>query len=374
MIARRIIYISILFFLTVAVSGQEGIKREVKLYNPFKPTLSKENKINFFPGMNDTSQVVPLFQYNINPQSFMPEYEIRAIRAARLEPDPLPRLYKSYLNVGFGNYFTPVGELSIASERSRDMVAGFYFKHLSSFGNIKLDNDQEVFAGYMDNVMRMSGTKLFRSSALSGNLDFEHLRRYAYGYDTDRYPVTYQEMDKDSLKIDYFNPGAEASFNSTRLDSNHLDFDFMLFYDLLYQNADYFRHSGGAEFKGGYNLDIFYANALVNYRFYNYSPLIDDRMRHIVSFEPSVNKSTALWAFKVGFKLVTDSRNIFDDPNPPEYKTNLYLYPDVSFRFSIIPSFMSFFVSLDGNFENNDAAGIIKINPYVITHDSIKGV
>ncbi len=374
MIARRIIYISILFLMTVAVSGQEDIKREVKLYNPFKPTLAKENKINFFPDLNDTSLVAPLFQYDITPRSFMPEYKIRTIRAARLEPDPLPMLYKSYLNVGFGNYFTPLGELSIASGRSRDKVIGFYLKHQSSFGSIKLDNDQEVFAGYMDNIMRMNGTKLFRRSALSGNLDFEHLRRYAYGYDPDRYPATYTEMDKDSLKIDYFNPGANINFYSTRLDSNHLDFDFTLLYDLLYQNADYYRHSGGAEFKGGYNLDIFYANALVGYRYYYYSPLIDDRMRHVISFDPSVNKSTSLWAFKVGFKLVTDTRNIFDDPNPPEYKTSLYFYPDVRFRFSIIPSFMSFFVSLDGDYENNDAAGIIKSNPYVITHDSIKGV
>ena len=33
----------------------------------------------------------------------MPDYTISPIKAAALLPDPLPKLYKSYINAGLGN-------------------------------------------------------------------------------------------------------------------------------------------------------------------------------------------------------------------------------------------------------------------------------
>ena len=130
---------------------------------------------------------------------------------------PWDKLYKSYLKLGFGNYFSPLGELSISSERSRNRIIGFYAGHYSSFGKLKLENKDEVFAGYMDNYLTFYGTRLFRRFALSGNIDIDHVRRYAYGYDS--FNLLPPETDKDSLRIDYFMPSANINLYSTRLDS-----------------------------------------------------------------------------------------------------------------------------------------------------------
>jgi hypothetical protein len=373
MIARKLIYtIGLLIMVPAILFGQSSnseMRREVKLYNPFKPTLSKETKIGFQPNMSDTSSASPLFEYTISPNPFMPKYEVREIAAARLEPDPLPKLYKSYLNIGFGNYFSPIAELSISSERSRNRILGFYANHTSSFGKVTLDNDESVNAGYMDNIAKMYGTKFFRRSALSADIDFSHMQRYAYGYDPGIGVLP--EPGKDSLRLNYFNPGADISFYSTRLDSNHFDYDIKLFYDLFYQNSDLFRHRAGTRINAGYNLKVFYAKAKVEYEYYNYGEEIDFRPRHVVTLDPSISKKTAVWSFKVGFKSLTDSRNEFDpaDILPPEYKTKLYFYPDVRFQFSVIPSFMSIYVSLDGEHQSNNAPEIASLNQFIVTEN-----
>jgi len=370
----KINYIAVLMLMLTGVAlGQEtgsDIRREVKLYNPFKPTLTRETKVSFLPDMKDTSAVNPLFEYRIFPKAFVPEIELKTIGAAKLEPDPLPKLYNSFINIGFGNYFSPVVELSISSKRSRNRILGFYANHASSFGNLTLGNDESVYGGYMDTDISLYGTRFFTRSALSGSIDFNHLRRFAYGYDPAAGPLP--ETGKDSLRIDYMMPGAEVSYFSTRLDSTHLYYDGKIFYNLLYQTKDVYSHNFGAEFNGGYDLKIFYAKAKIRYENYNYSDFIDFKSRNLISFDPSINRTSGLWAFRIGFSMITDSRNEYDPAGllAPEYKTKLYLYPDMMFRFSIIPSFMSLYVKLDGEFENNQAADIVSYNPFVVVEDS----
>ncbi len=81
--------------------------------------------------MNDTSKVRPDFHYDVKTTPFLPEYTISPIKAAALLPDPLPKLYKSYVNIGIGNYLTPLAEISITNERSKKGSIGFYARHFS---------------------------------------------------------------------------------------------------------------------------------------------------------------------------------------------------------------------------------------------------
>src|SRR5664279_3933459 len=126
MIKRNLI-IPFLLILSLSVTGQvkkqdTGLKREVTLYNPYKPSLPESKKRSFLPDMNDTSKVRPEFRYEVKTTPFLPEYTISPIKAASLLPDPLPKLYKSYLNLGMGNYLTPLAEISITNERSKNCL------------------------------------------------------------------------------------------------------------------------------------------------------------------------------------------------------------------------------------------------------------
>jgi len=367
---RIISYIVILLLIfpagVDAQRGQEDIRREVTMYNPFKPSLNKAIKMNFSPEISDTTVSVPEFLYTISAKPFMPEYEIKTISAARLEPDPLPKLYKGFLNLGFGNYFSPVGELSISSDRSRNGLAGIYLGHESSFGRLMIDDAKKVYAGYMDNMARIYGTRFFRRVALAANIDFNHIRRYAYGGD----PVLLApiEISKDSLKIEYFNPRADINIYSTRLDSAKMFYDIELHYNLLYQNSQYYQHLAGLNADLGYDMDIFYASLDLGYELITL-PNIEDKFRHRVSLSPAISKRSGNWNFRLGLKLIADARYYEETPNPAEYKTRLFFYPDLKFQFSVIPTILNMYVGLDGEYKDNNASEIIYTNPFIITQN-----
>lgn len=373
MILKRISYIVLLSVFAINVAlAQEDIKREVKLYNPFKPSLSKENKMNFYPQMNDTSYALPSFLYNITPKAFMPQYNIRAIQAARLEPDPLNELYKSYLNIGFGNYFTPLAELSVSSERDRNKILGVYANHISSFGKMNLENGDEVFSGYMDNHASLYATKLFRRAALSANIDFDHIRRYAYGYDFNN--LGPMGTDKDSLRIDYIIPSASVKLYSTRLDSSHIDYNIDLSYSFFMQNQDYYMHNPSLMMEFGYNFKPFFASLDLGYELMLFSDAIDNEAQHIVSLNPSISKHSSHWAFNIGARINTYSRDVYDLSTLPEYETKMYFYPDVRFQFSVIPSLLIFYVALDGDFNAMRPGDIVNENPWIINYNPVLGL
>ena len=66
-----------------------------------------------------------------------------------------------------GNNNTPLAEISITNHRSKKGAIGFYARHYSSNGKVPLENDQRVFAGFMDNDASLFGKKFFGKS-LSG--------------------------------------------------------------------------------------------------------------------------------------------------------------------------------------------------------------
>ncbi len=365
---RIISYIVILLLLyqsgVHAQAGQEDIRREVTLYNPFKPSLNKAVKMYFSPEISDTTVRVPEFIYTISGSPFMPDYEIKTISAARLEPDPLPKLYKGFLKLGFGNYFSPVGELSISSARSRNGLIGMYLSHESSFGKLMIDDATEVFGGYMDNMGRIYGTRLLRRAALAANVDFNHIRRYAYGGD----PLLLTEIKKDSLKIEYFNPRADINLYSTRMDSAKMYYDIDLYYNLLYQNSQYYQHLAGISTDFGYDMDIFYASLDLGYTMITI-PNIEDKFRHHVRLNPAISKRSTNWNFRIGLKLFADARYYEEPSLPIEYKIKLFFHPDLKFQFSVIPTILSMYVGLDGEYNSNNASEIIYVNPFIVTQN-----
>ncbi len=141
MIKRTIILIfQIVIFLLPAMAQEkkadQELKREVTLYNPYKPTLADAKKKSYLPEINDTARVYPVFSYEVVSKPFTPTYTISPIKSASLLSDPLPRLYKSYVRVGMGNNNTPSGRIkyhkSPVKERCcRHICEALFFKRKS---------------------------------------------------------------------------------------------------------------------------------------------------------------------------------------------------------------------------------------------------
>jgi hypothetical protein len=379
---KAIIFLAIAMMPGITILAQQTgttIQREVRLYNPFKPSLSEANKKSYMPDMNDTTTIRPVFTYSVSPSLFNPAYTISPIRPATLAADPLPKLYKSFLTLGIGNYFTPMGELTIASERSKTRMLAFNIKHFSSNGKVQLQNLEKVTAGYMDNEASFYGKKFFNASVLSGSADFAHLTRHAYGYDTSF--VGY-EADRDDIRLRFLETGANIGLSSLRADSGRLIYDTRLKYDYFRQSADLWQHNANLSFEAGKRIKAlrsrgsraqssdFYAKLRGDYSLTIFDKSIDADPRHIVTINPSLGKRSNEWSFNLGFNLVTETRT-YDISGTDEYKTRLHLYPDVNLEIAVIPSFLNFNIALDGKLEDNSAPLMVRVNPFLQTDGSL---
>jgi hypothetical protein len=357
MIKKNLIITATILFYLLPVNAQvkrqeSGLKREVTLYNPYKPTLPDSKKRSFLPLMNDTVKVKPEFSYEVRTKPFVPEYTVSPIKPAALLPDPLTKLYKSYVNIGFGNYTTPLAEISITNERSKKGTIGFYGRHLSSNGKIELEKDNKVFAGYMDNDASLFGRKFFKKSLFEGSVDLTQKVRYAYGYDTsiDNYtPV------KSDIKTPYTNLGGKASLSSVTMDSAKFAYDFTAYYNYFYNAANLYQHNFGIDGIMAKSYKGFYVGSGISYVFYKSADSLSLSSDKIFSISPFVKKATEQWSFKLGFQALLDRSN------------SPHIYPDMDFSFNIVPAYIRFFVGLSGKLERNEPLKIINENPFLVS-------
>jgi hypothetical protein len=359
MIKKTIIIIFELVIILFAAEAQEDLKREVTLYNPYRPTLADARKQSFLPEIIDTASVNPVFSYQVVSKAFTPTYPISPIKSASLLSDPLPKLYKSYIKIGMGNNNTPLAELSITSHRSKKGAVGFYAKHYSSNGKVPLENRQRVFAGFMDNDASLFGKRFFRNSLIDLSVNFLQKTRYAYGFDTGE---PYEFLKKD-VRLDYYNAGASAVFSSVNLDSTDLAYNFGLSYDYFNNTRERaMNHIGfGGEMSKLYH--GFYLGSELKIDHYTLSKSLDLDPKYILMLDPYIRKSTGNWNFNAGIKLWIE-HNLEKSPR-------IYFHPDLEFGFSVIPEYIRFFAGLNGKLENNEPLNVISENPYLVPDGSL---
>lgn len=362
---KRLYIINLLILLLLlpatAQKNPQGLKREVTLYNPYKPSLNDVAKKSFLPNFTDTARIRPDFRYSIETSAYSPEYPVSPIKAASLVPEPLDKLYKSYVNLGMGNYITPLAEISITNERSKKSAVGIYARHFSSNGKVKLENDRKVYAGYMDNDLTLFGRKFLKGSFLEGSVDFVQKSRSAYGYDTSA--VGYNPSKSD-VRFAYQDAGAKIKFASLTLDSSSFAYDFNLNYDFFFMSGSKYEHHIGFSGSAATIWKEFYAGADIDYQYYLPSASISTESRYIASVAPFIKKSAQQWSFKVGVRFVLD-KNLTSSPE-------FHFYPDASFSFAIVPSYVSFFASMGGNLAGNNPAKVADINPYLVSDTLFK--
>ena len=359
-----IVTVIMLSILSPAISQtgkqETDLKREITLYNPYKPSLPDVRKRIFMPDMNDTSRIEVSVKYDVQPNKFSPDYTISPIRPAALLPDPLPKLYKSYVNAGFGTYVTPLLEISITNERSRNGALGFYGRHNSSMGNLLLQNNEWAYAGFMDNEASLFGKRFFRDNFIEGSVDFNQHNRYAYGYKPE---IAGYNPSKKEIRLPYNNFGADLSFASLNLDSTSFSYDFDLAWDYFTNTKHFTQHHGAFSGNMARQYRGFYVGAKINYDHFKISDTLMFRPKFIFSASPFVSKNTAQYNFRLGAQIMME-RNI-------TISSRLHIYPDVSFGFSVVPEYVRFYAGLGGKLEMNDPLRAITENPYLVPDGSL---
>jgi hypothetical protein len=357
--------------LSVFATGQtqeDTIKRSVTLYNPYKPTLQEANKRTVLPPAADTTKVDVAFSYDFTPGTFIPEYKVGPIKSAVLSPDPLPELKKGYVSLGFGTYMSPFLEISLSNGRSKKGTVGLFTRSYASAGEMELSNKDVVYAGFMDNQAILYGRKFYRRSRLDADIDFKQMSRFAYGYDPD---ITGYHPEKDDIRSLYYDVTGRVRYFTMEPDSNDLNWDATLRYNLFNRAGNGTQNNPGLTLKGGMNMFGFYGAATVDYDLWLFSKAIDSKSRNLFSLAPYITKGTEDWRFKFGLKAYFDIKENHDPLSGGDTKVYTYFYPDVSFTFRVIPKFLRVTAAIDGSLENNQAQNTAYVNPWLMPGDTL---
>lgn len=348
------IFLIILVLFTGAVLNAQ--QEEVKVVKPYTPTLSGAEKIQLLPEIEDSvAYDQPEFEYSIYSKRYNTDYQVTPIKPAKMVRPALPKLYKSELNVGIGNYLTPLAELRINQVRSSKGTFGVLLRHHSMNGKVKLDNDEKVDAGFNQNNFTLGGKRFKANSTFSYGAGLSYDIYQHYGVDTS----FSDQVNREDMGHDFFSGTAEIGWSSSRPDSLHLDYDTKLKYSFFTHAFDQMEHAVVFDASGEKNVSNFRLGgelgASYNGHQDTWDPLLTNQV--MIKVNPYITKSTSEWMFRAGINTYTELRN--GDVLP-------HFHLSGKFAFNIVKEVLVPYFGVDGYQEMNNYQKMIRENPYVV--------
>ncbi len=355
---RRLIYMSAGLLLLgngmEDLHAQQDIKKEIVVVKPYQPSLSDAFKINVLPEVSDSLEISPDFVYAIHPKKYETGFNIEPINAASIVAQPLSKLTKSYLKLGFGNYITPLAELNVSSLRARDQSMGIYLKHNSINGKLKLDKDTKIKPGYSDNTVRIYGKKMYRNSNLSGNIRAGYLGINYYGIPPPP-PDSSLVIPYDDIQQNYFTTGAEIRYKATHDDTTDLIYDTRINYNYIQDKFNISQHaiSLSGDFVKYINKQTIGLNA--GFQHFISSGTIVTPSLSIIRLNPWLARKTGEYTYLIGVKIVPE---IYGE-------LSMHIYPVARLDISVVDKILGVYLGINGYLQENDMNRIIAENPYV---------
>lgn len=353
------------WWISFSLTAQDKIDKEVYVVKPYEPTLSDAYKISRMPEINDTVQEKPVFDYSITGRKISPDVQVAPIPAARMVPDPIPRLYKSYLKLGLGTYTTPLLELNVNSLRSKKFNLGLEARHLSSHGNIGLEDNTKTYGGFSRSSAALYGKTWFSNMVLSGDLGIASNTFYRYGNALD------SVIRKEDMRQGYLSFVPSFRLKTLQEDSTRMNID-------IRGNYSFFRESGGGyenafQLGGSFN-KLYKKNWLgadVDVHFRRPSEGIDTAYATVLTFSPYFNRHSAEWSFVAGFGTAVD---IYGG------EASFHIYPRAQLEFQVLPGILTAYFGASGQTILNEYRMVADENPFInptlyvkTTNEKIRG-
>lgn len=204
-------------------SGSELEDVQVEIVKNREITLPKANrnfeKVPPLPVEKKDTQLTYDFQ-NFNFE--VPPLQFR-LRPLKTRPQPLEKLYKGYVKVGFGNYISPYAEGFISNKRDKRYNYGIRLKHLSS-QNGPIDEEN---SGTGASLAQIYGRMFARKIAIGSGISYSNRQNHYYGY-PDGQNVLANDIEHDFNEV---NIKLTASSIETPI-----DYDIAFNYDYISDN------------------------------------------------------------------------------------------------------------------------------------------
>jgi len=316
----------------------------------FVPSIKESMKLSELPEIKDTVKRISNIKYGIVSNPIFPKYEVRKIEAAKMQNEPLAKLYRSLLKVGYGPlYNTPYGEFFISSLRSRDIAYGAHLKHLSSSTTL----DDVGYSGFSDNMATIYGKKFYKKHTLNGDLTYLRNVVHYYGYDPTKSTLTnnftkqrYQLIEPklvlqshftDSSKINHI---IQAGFYN--LQNLHKEAE-----NNINVKADATLFLNKEKLNIGFSTD-----------YYNHKQSNDTLNDLIISLSPSFEAQGNKWKAVVGLKGTMDNF---------KGKSRFYGFPLLNVEYDVYESIIIPYAGANGGLIKNSLRSLSTENPFIDT-------
>jgi hypothetical protein len=355
-------------FRLTGLSAQDNMKKEVDVVRPYSPTLRDATKTGFIPKFDDTLQVAAQFNYFINPVSINPQLRPKDPDASEFRPKSPEDLKPSVITVGFGNYWTPMGKLSLNTLRNPKGSLGFDASHISSQGSVKMADGRNIYAGYGDSRVKLYGQRFLKQSTFSADMHFNQDHHYLYGYSTDSLrdgtpvtPMNFRVTQKDSVPFQQFVIlGGKLGIRSNEKSRNGWQYRVDGGYDFLLDDMREMEHTGKLDMalSKEYEIVSFGGEAGAEYVNRTHQP---DSLSYVVAhLDPWIGFNWKFIRLQAGPKVAMER-------NAERY----FFYPRLNVEINITNLLVPYF-GLNGWHENNTLLSFSRENPYIADNPGIK--
>ena len=361
--------ITSLLFLSVGLMLNAQVIDTARFRLDYVPHILNFQKINQTAKINDTVQEKVNFDYYITPQKLNIDFEPSPIKAAKMTPDILERLYRNYVKIGFGYPITPLAELSIHNARDKKNSYGLNARHFSYWAQpIGKEMSKYVYHPFSDTRAEIYYNHFFRKHTLYTSVGYNHEAARYYGFPQYSYDEYYRSKDyRDSLKNNFHHLKAELGIRSNyTLEEKVLKYDAHVNYDFLRTNHKDMEHHVALNGFFGYDARFMKISGSQHYRmdvifnYINNNWLIDSTRRKDNSFHfelrPTMQFTIKEYHIRVGLGIPIIHN---------QGKTKVPLYPIAEFQLGVIPGIMNIYAGVDGKITYNSLSELLYENPYL---------
>ena len=330
----------------MAQPGDLGTE-EITVVKEYDPTLSDAIKIQVFPELVDTAAEPLILKYQIMPLEYRTTFEPDPIVPARISKTKLDKLYKNYLEVGYGNYTTPYLFFSHSSRRQRNWSGGISLRHLSSQGGI----DDYAFNGFGQNNVSAFGSRYYNNYTLSGRLYYDHDRVHFYGN-------TAVDAAKETIRQDYHSVGAVFAFKSAKEREasffDGIEIDYMRFFDA------YSGEENNLQFKSEFSVpvkeELFRLDVDAQHLNTAFDTLSQDYF--IMAVKPRIESTYGALHFTLGIHAYITS-------DLTSESTRANFFPQIDVTYSLVDDILIAYGGWDGQVSPNSYRSLTLENPFI---------
>ena len=170
--------ISILILLLFAfyAKAQDIKATEVRVTEPFVPSVPEASKLNEQATFSDTIKVDKSQKYSVKQHNLRADYKTRPLKAAKVKAETISKLYRTNVSIGTGFRIGSKATIAHNSNRSKTLSYGVLLNHFSN--KYKPEGFQ---AKNSNNTLHLYGKKINAKHILIANLDYD--RRTALYWD-----------------------------------------------------------------------------------------------------------------------------------------------------------------------------------------------